>query len=161
MQIRMFCPRLGWFKGMLMKKPSITKVQLPESMKKVQQSRSPNCSDDAHLLVIQTFPTLGSRIIRDKLDNKPSPKSVLAKNKPLNDSYKKLLESNGIYQNDCEEYENYFKDYDQGRRNDGSVSIIGLHLLAYITIDTASLINFLPFSLLDCRCSRSYFVSAM
>jgi hypothetical protein len=52
-QIRIFCPQLGWFKGVLMKNPSITKVQLPESMMKVQQSRSPNSPNGAHLLVTQ------------------------------------------------------------------------------------------------------------
>ena len=33
-QIRLYCPKLGWFKGILMKKMGITKVELPESMKK-------------------------------------------------------------------------------------------------------------------------------
>ena len=111
-----------------MKKPSITNVELPESMMKVQQSMSPNCPDDAHLMVKQIFPSKGSAGVRDKLTNRKTTKSALSNIKPLNFNYKMLLESHGIFRDDYENYEQSFYD-DDGKicsvRNDDNVSNIG------------------------------------
>jgi hypothetical protein len=63
-QVRVFCPRLGIFKGMLMEKPGIDCIQLPLSMQKVGPSLSATCSNDrAALVVSDVFPSETSRKI--------------------------------------------------------------------------------------------------
>ena len=58
-QVRIFSPMLGVFKGMLMKKPNITKIQLPPSMMKAERSaiskRGKN--DWAYFLVCGIYPS--------------------------------------------------------------------------------------------------------
>ena len=51
MQVRVIGPRVGVGKGMLMRKPGISKIQLPPSMLKVAPSR--RCADDWVCLVVK------------------------------------------------------------------------------------------------------------
>ena len=56
MEIRLFAPKLGIFKGMLVQKPGISKIQLPPSIKKVGPSQSITVLESIVLLVTNIFP---------------------------------------------------------------------------------------------------------
>ena len=109
-----------------MKKMGITKVELPESMKKVEKSRS-SSEDETFLIVIRTFPSKGCKAKNDEL----GPRNIASKSclKMTNDiklQYKILLDSNGVNQDEIEGYEESFCD-DSGnlcrtRRDDSRVS---------------------------------------
>ena len=57
-QVRIFAPSLGWFKGTLIKSPFVDKVQLPESMQKVNKSKvnHNDMKDDAFVIIKACFP---------------------------------------------------------------------------------------------------------
>lgn len=110
LQIRIFCSSLGWFKGMLMKKENIGKVQLPTSMLKVGKSLHSIGDDDAYIVIKQCFPSKTSSAFESELEGKRSSKSLIQSIKPLGDQYKNLLISNGLHQDDIEMYEDYFKE---------------------------------------------------
>jgi len=59
LQVRVFCPRLGIFKGVLMRKPGINCIQLPYSMKKVERATfgPQQFSDEACVVICKAFPT--------------------------------------------------------------------------------------------------------
>ena len=56
-QVRLFAPKLGIFKGMLVEKYGITKIQLPPSMMKVGPSQSCTVLETIVLLVKSIFPS--------------------------------------------------------------------------------------------------------
>lgn len=69
-QIRVISPALGVFKGMMMRKTGITKIQLPGSMQKVGASKSKLHSfDGAYVLVNAVFPTKSSEMIGRRKSN--------------------------------------------------------------------------------------------
>jgi ribosomal protein L24 len=55
-QVRIFAPKIGIFKGMLVERRGITKIQLPPSMLKVGRSQSPTAPDIAVMIVKGIFP---------------------------------------------------------------------------------------------------------
>ncbi len=57
LQVRILCPRLGLFKGMLIEKPGIDKIQLPPSMKKVGPAKVKDYWGQSVLLVKAIFPS--------------------------------------------------------------------------------------------------------
>jgi ribosomal protein L24 len=65
-QVRIFAPLLGVFKGMLVEKPGISKIQLPTSMLKVPPSASANASDHACIVITSNgvFPSKNSYYIK-------------------------------------------------------------------------------------------------
>ena len=123
-QVRIFCPALGWAKGMLMQKPSIIKIQLPCSMIKVPKTRATDCSHDAYLLVKNAFPNAASKAIDNSLKGKRITKTALSKTNPLCPQVRTLLNFQGIGFIDIDAYERQFYD-DEGKhlcrlRNDSS-----------------------------------------
>jgi len=57
-QVRIFIPTKGVFKGMLMRKQGInSKIQLNESLRKVLPSKSDEASDNGHIVIKRTFPS--------------------------------------------------------------------------------------------------------
>ncbi len=62
LQVRIVCPRLGFFKGVLMLKDIMSghMVQLPPSMKKVPPSKHDDLKETAVILIRQTFPSLAN-----------------------------------------------------------------------------------------------------
>jgi len=92
LQVRILCPRIGFFKGMLLGTSSITKIQLPKSMLKVDPSKT-NKDDRAKLLVNNIFPSDNNRNLSKYLDKgkKKPPKSFYMQ-KELSRMYSFVLE---------------------------------------------------------------------
>jgi ribosomal protein L24 len=67
-QVRIFAPKLGIFKGMLFEKPGIDKIQLPTSMLKVPASRNVPVADWAVVLITSTgiVPSKTNRAIENE-----------------------------------------------------------------------------------------------
>lgn len=56
-QVRIFGPKIGWYKGMLMKKPGIDRIELPPSMRKVEKSKLKKSPDWVVLVIHASFPS--------------------------------------------------------------------------------------------------------
>lgn len=110
--VRVFCSSLGWGKGVLMKKPSITKIQLPSSMMKVQKSTLNTSDDFAYVLVKQVYPSKGCNAIGNELSGKNISKSAIDNIKELReqDQFINLLKMNGLCDDDIREYDDCFYD---------------------------------------------------
>ena len=80
-QVRIFSPVLGVFKGVLMEKRGVTRIQLPTSMRKVGPSRTSN-ENVVWLLVTQLFPSLKSQKIGNCLMDPWGAESVNQKEVP-------------------------------------------------------------------------------
>jgi hypothetical protein len=98
-QVRLRIPALGIFKGVLMVKEGIKKIQLPGSMKKVDAAQaSRGESDFPVLLANNVFPSLSckkaAKSIDPTLDN-PT-KSMVKDRKPLGQSAKRVFCANGV-----------------------------------------------------------------
>mmetsp|Transcript_5833 Transcript_5833/g.7167 ORF Transcript_5833/g.7167 Transcript_5833/m.7167 type:complete len:1037 (-) Transcript_5833:125-3235(-) len=77
-QVRIFAPKLGIFKGMLMLKNGIDKIQLPTSMRKVPPSIKKNSNDWVYFLINETFPSNSNKYMGRQLDpreKEPPPSS--------------------------------------------------------------------------------------
>lgn len=124
-QVRIFAPSLGWFKGTLIKSPFVDKVQLPESMQKVHKSKVKhnNMKDDAFVIIKACFPSemaldFAKVINGQKEENKGSKnwKDSLA-----TDVWH-LLVMNGVPDDLLDEYVSYCKDYPMERKDFAGVS---------------------------------------
>ena len=109
LQVRIFSPALGWFKGVLMKKLSIKKVQLPSSMRKVEKSVLNVTDDSVYVQVKQCYPYDNSKAWQRELTGESATKSQKKKIKDIGDQYKNLLFSNGLSWEDLSYYEGLFK----------------------------------------------------
>ncbi|KAL3939751.1 MAG: hypothetical protein SGBAC_005577 [Bacillariaceae sp.] len=111
-QVRIFMPSRGIFKGMLVKKRTINgpPIELPWSMKKVPRSTHPNRLKGAHILICRhkVHPTTGNEMIGKKLDPEkkdPSDKSFKPKiAKELSIVLFRLWETLGVPADLCERY---------------------------------------------------------
>ena len=108
MQVRIFSPALGWFKGILMKKPSITRVQLPTSMLKVNKSKANTTDHSVYVLVKQCFPGTNSKTVYKDLMGQAVTKTELKNIKPLGHQYKTLLVLNGLTSERIDAYTDEF-----------------------------------------------------
>jgi len=79
LQVRIFVPTLGIFKGVLFEKPAISKIQLPPSMEKVGPSVIEDASDKACLLITGTFPSSTNVHVASLLNGQQPPKSFHVK----------------------------------------------------------------------------------
>ena len=92
-QVRVFGPRLGVYKGMLCRKPGISGVQLTASMRKVGPSII--CSDDwVSLVVVRTSPSSVSSDLGKVFSGSQPSKSF--KQKPLSPMIMKVWEALGV-----------------------------------------------------------------
>ena len=98
--MRIFGPKIGLAKGMLVKKASATKIELPQSMVKVPPSKC--CEENWVIVVVKgVFPSKKSQSIGiildpDKRDLSPSASEELKKTVKLSVMYKKLLLGFGV-----------------------------------------------------------------
>ena len=97
-QVRIFGPKIGLAKGMLVKKASATKIE--RSMVKVPPS---NCCEENWVVVVvkDAFPSkknrsIGSILDPDKKDPSPSASEELKQNVKLSGMYMKLLQGFGV-----------------------------------------------------------------
>jgi hypothetical protein len=76
-QVRILCPKMGLYKGMLVVKKGITKIQLPASMKKVGPSelRDGNNQKKVYFLIKGIFPSKNNLHVAKRLNNQVPPKS--------------------------------------------------------------------------------------
>lgn len=111
-QVRIFGSSLGWGKGVLTKKPSITKIQLPSSMMKVQKSTLDTSDDFVYIMVKQSYPSKGCNAIGNELSGKSTSKSAIGNIKELHEQsqFINLLKMNGLSRDDIREYDNCFYD---------------------------------------------------
>jgi len=98
--VRIFGPGVGIVKGLLMKKPSATKIEIPSSMVKVPPSQS--CNEDWVVVVVtDVFPskknnTIGS--ILDPAKKDPTPKTLrdLQNGAKFSEMYQRLFRGFGV-----------------------------------------------------------------
>lgn len=99
-QVRIVCPKLGVFKGMLIAKYGCTKVQLPSSMLKVGPSLT-NSEDEGskvYVLFNAIYPSINQKMMERQINpnlQKPPPSSVKGL-RPLSPMIKNLLSSHGV-----------------------------------------------------------------
>jgi hypothetical protein len=68
-QVRIYAPKLGYFKGMIVRKRGITKIQLPPSMKKVDKSTLKEESPDWAILMIRAvFPSQSCKMVERSIN---------------------------------------------------------------------------------------------
>ena len=103
LQVRIFAPKIGIFKGMLVEKPGIDKIQLPPSMKKVLPSLV-NGDDWACLLVTSAGRHPGERNLQiaKLLRGDPIPKTFTSRR--LKDMIMRLWEGLGVPRSVCLHY---------------------------------------------------------
>ena len=99
-QVRIFGPKIGLAKGMLVKKASATKIELPRSMIKVPPSK---CCEEKWVVVVvkDAFPSkknqsIGITLDPDKGDLSPSASEDLKQTVKLSGMYKRLLLGFGV-----------------------------------------------------------------
>jgi len=105
-QVRIFAPSMGIFKGMLVKKSGIDKIQLPSSMKKVRESRR-NQEPSVVMIAKQLFPAHSNRYLGRYLSPnlKDPPTSFEASHvKRFSDMYKRLWKGFGVPIEDIKRY---------------------------------------------------------
>ena len=56
-QVRIFGAKIGWYKGLLMKKPGINRIELPPSMRKVEKSNHKKSPNWVVLVIHRYFPS--------------------------------------------------------------------------------------------------------
>eukprot|EP00934_Nitzschia_sp_Nitz4_P008980 Nitzschia sp. Nitz4//scaffold316_size20630//3027//5458//NITZ4_008655-RA/size20630-snap-gene-0.1-mRNA-1//1//CDS//3329547511//8970//frame0 len=107
LQVRVFAPRLGIAKGMLMKKRGIDKIQLPPSMMKVGPSRTNKGETWGVMVAKDTFPSSSNCYLGRHLDplEKDPPKSYKERpGNPLSTMYQRLLIGLGLPKNLVSQY---------------------------------------------------------
>jgi hypothetical protein len=106
-QVRIVAPRLGIFKGMLVSKVGITKVQLPTSMLKVPASKKAHTVDTAYVLFKRLSPTKSSEQMDRKLNpnvsSEPTKSSMRVQNK-LGSGASNVLSSLGVSDESLDQY---------------------------------------------------------
>lgn len=96
MQVRVFSPRLGVFKGMLCKKMGINNIQLTPSMRKVMPSVT--CDEDwASLIIVRTNPSDNNKEIGKLFQGIIQPDSTFER-KRLSKMFQRLLRGLGCPQ---------------------------------------------------------------
>ncbi len=115
-QVRIFVPTMGIFKGVLMRKRNMQKsIELNDSLLKVGPSRDPNASDNGWIVVTKSFPSGGnytfSRVfkIEKHQTHKPLPKSFIRevqkeRSFKMSPMYSQVMESLGVSDATIESY---------------------------------------------------------
>ncbi len=108
-QVRIFVPTLGIFKGVLMRKRNMQKsIELNDSLLKVGPSRDPNASDIGWIVITKAFPSIGNytfsrvfKIMEEHLKQKSLPKSFTRevqkeRSFKMSPMYSQVMESLGV-----------------------------------------------------------------
>ena len=96
-QVRIVAPRLGIFKGMLVSKLGIKKIQLPPSMLKVPASKEAHTLEAAYVLFKRLSPTKSSEQMDRKINpNVSSEPTKSSKKTKLGDGASNVLSSLGV-----------------------------------------------------------------
>ena len=107
LQVRIFAPKLGIFKGVLFEKPGISKIQLPSSMRKVGPSeKTDGVCDNAFLLVKNSFPGRQNKDMAKLFQGRPTKSFLETPTKKLNNMLISLLRSLGVNRDLVENYKN-------------------------------------------------------
>ncbi|KAL3778522.1 hypothetical protein ACHAW5_005648 [Stephanodiscus triporus] len=127
-QIRIFVPTYGVFKGMLMRKRNTCKpIELNDSLRKVAPSRDEDASDDGYIVIKQVFPSKDNFVVGRKFRSSIDPdkkrlksiadlkgfRSSLATGKSckMSPMYVRILKGLGVSPSSLECYSrNYKKD---------------------------------------------------
>lgn len=123
MQVRIYSPRLGVFKGVLMEKRGITKIQLPTSMMKVGPSA---ISRDAWAVLTMTsniFPMSTNVTIAKIRQGGNIPKKFMAESKKPSPMIKNIWLDSGLSQTVIDDYS---KDCCKHPNNLMHASLVGL-----------------------------------
>jgi hypothetical protein len=75
-QVRIFIPTMGVFKGMLMRKANIVGIQVNLSLRKIGPSRHSEASDDGCIVIKRTFPSCDNFSIGRKFNLTPPSKRL-------------------------------------------------------------------------------------
>lgn len=105
MQVRLIGPKLGFAKGMLLKKSGIRRIQIPPSMIKVPPSRI--CNEDYVALIIKNvFPSEENKQLGRFLDPEVDARKSWASDykKPLSEMYQRMLIGFGVKQSVVKDY---------------------------------------------------------
>ena len=95
-----------------MKKLGIEKIQLPDSMLKVEGSKKStrHTSKDVYMIVNQCFPSELCKAIQKWLKTNKISASKLKDVKKIPDHCRYVLTLHGLFEEEIDEYENSFKD---------------------------------------------------
>jgi hypothetical protein len=143
-QVRIFSAKLGWFKGVLMRKPFITKIQLPGSMLKVHKSTASDCSEEVNLLVNKIFPNAASKSIALSLSGKKVSMTALKNVKRLGAQFVNLLNFHGITMDEIDEYEDDFYEDGQLSRLRHDSNTVSIHISFLLCTKPTYFLNKLP-----------------
>jgi len=123
-QVRIFVPTMGIFKGVLMRRRNMqVPIQLNDSLLKVGPSTSPNASDDGWIVITNSFPSKGNysfaRVFKNKEDHRiwkplsklPSFNIEIKREQSFKMSpmYLRVIESLGVPATTIESYRNEYK----------------------------------------------------
>jgi ribosomal protein L24 len=114
LQVRIVSSKHGIFKGMLVEKPGISKIQLPESMRKVGPSEHSD-TENVQLLIKGVFPSKSNALHLPKVFNpeKEAPKSFCPRK--LSDMICNVLKIRGVPAGVIDAY----RDQSHGNRGSG------------------------------------------
>merc|ERR1719386_317532 len=101
LQVRVVCPRLGIFKGVLTLKNNVAGIQLPPSMRKVPPSETPD-GDWAWLLIMRSSPSQRNLQISKSVTGGTPCKSF--RQPPLSSMLRRLLECLGATPDEVSAY---------------------------------------------------------
>ncbi|KAL7486177.1 hypothetical protein ACHAW6_011774 [Cyclotella cf. meneghiniana] len=117
-QVRIFVPSLGVFKGVLVRKRQSTgpPIELNESLQKVLPSTLEDADDHGYIVIKRTFPShanlqIGRLFRRDRAVTKSFKASVQSREKcKLSDMYVRLLNGLGVPKEMTDEYSKLYKN---------------------------------------------------
>jgi len=116
LQVRIFVPTLGIFKGMLMEKDGISEIQLPTStMQKVDRSIYDEASPEGTLLVKGAFPSQHNYSVARILRGEEPAKAWAPSSGMQTDIVPHVLEDNGVPRGVVSEYRNEMGNIAQTR----------------------------------------------
>ena len=108
-QVRLFIPSLGIYKGMLVKQRNskgTSPIAIPWSMKKVLASKHPKAMSGGYVLICKTFPSKINMCMSRILDNPERVNDLGLKTfKPLTDMFFRLWKTMKVPKEMCEKYE--------------------------------------------------------
>jgi hypothetical protein len=122
-QVRIFVPTMGVFKGMLMRKTNIVGIQVNLSLRKIGPSRHEEASDDGCIVIKRTFPSsdnfkIGRKFNLNTLSKGLKPISELdgfktnlkeGKSCKISPMYKRLLKGLGVSDLTLKQYSQDYK----------------------------------------------------
>ncbi|KAL3799924.1 hypothetical protein HJC23_007397 [Cyclotella cryptica] len=117
-QVRIFVPSVGVFKGVLVRKPQSTgpPIELNESLQKVLPSTQEDAADNGYIVIKRTFPSkanlqIGRLFRRDRAVTQSFKRSLQSNEDcKLSDMYIRLLNGLGVSKDITEEYSKLYRN---------------------------------------------------